>query len=188
MVIPNPAAATTVTAKLVSFDVNGRTNTEVAGTPQNTLSIGSAAGTLDLRKYLPASSDLFTISGGKIIVAASQITETAIASGAISTPKLQANAITSNEIAANAVIAGKIATNAVTATTILAGAVTTAKLDTTEISVGGGGSKPGKFGVYNASGSQIGFIGVESGNEGGWLKTLSVGGTSYAWWRLVSFR
>jgi hypothetical protein len=179
VVIPNPDAATTVTAKLVSFDVNGRTNTEVAGTPQNTLSIGSAAGTLDLRKYLPASSDLFTISGGKIIVAASQITETAIASGAISTPKLQANAITSNEIAANAVIAGKIATNAVTATTILAGSVTTAKLDTTEISVGGGGSKPGKFGVYNASGSQIGFIGVESGNEGAWFKTLSVGGTSY---------
>jgi hypothetical protein len=179
VVIPNPDAATTVTVKLVSFDVNGRTNTEVAGTPQNTLSIGSAAGTLDLRKYLPASSDLFTISGGKIIVAASQITETAIASGAISTPKLQANAITSNEIAANAVIAGKIATNAVTATTILAGSVTTAKLDTTEISVGGGGSKPGKFGVYNASGSQIGFIGVESGNEGAWFKTLSVGGTSY---------
>ena len=57
--------------------------------------------------------------------------------------------------------------------------MTTAKLDTTEISVGGGGSKPGKFGVYNASGSQIGFIGVESGNEGAWFKTLSVGGTSY---------
>ena len=113
-------------------------------------------------------------------MAANQITETAIASGAISTPKLQANAITSNEIAANAVIAGKIATNAVTAGTILAGAVTTAKLDATEISVGGGGSKPGKFGVYNASGSQIGFIGVESGNEGAWFKTLSVGGTSYA--------
>lgn len=184
VVIPNPDAATTVTAKLVSFDVNGRTNTEVAGTPQNTLSIGSAAGTLDLRKYLPASSDLFTISGGKIIVAASQITETAIASGAISTPKLQANAVTANEIAANAVIAGKIATNAVTATTILAGAVTTAKLDTTEISVGGGGSKPGKFGVYNASGSQIGFIGVESGNEGAWFRTLSIGGTSYGTGRI----
>jgi hypothetical protein len=177
--IPNPAAATTVTARLVSFDVNNRTNSEVAGTPQNTLNIGSATGTLDLRKYLPASSDLFAITGGKIVVAANQITETAIASGSISTPKLQANAITSNEIAANAVVAGKIATNAVTATTILANAVTTAKLDATEISVGGGGSKPGKFGVYNASGSQIGFIGVESGNEGGWLKTLSVGGTSY---------
>ena len=179
VVVPSPDSVTSVSARLVSFDVNGRTNTEVAGTPQNTLSIGSAAGTLDLRKYLPASSDLFTISGGKIIVAANQITETAIASGAISTPKLQANAVTANEIAANAVIAGKIATNAVTATTILAGSVTTAKLDATEISVGGGGSKPGKFGVYNASGSQIGFIGVESGNEGAWFKTLSVGGTSY---------
>ena len=180
VVIPSPDSVTSVSAKLVSFDVNGRTNTETGGTPQNTLSIGSAAGTLDLRKYLPASSDLFTISSGKIIVAANQITETAIASGAISTPKLQANAVTANEIAANAVIAGKIATNAVTAGTIAANAVTTAKLDATEISVGGGGSKPGKFGVYNASGSQIGFIGVESGNEGAWFKTLSVGGTSYA--------
>ena len=184
VVIPSPDSVTSVSARLVSFDVNGRTNTETAGTPQNTLSIGSAAGTLDLRKYLPASSDLFTISGGKIIVAANQITETAIASGAISTPKLQANCVTANEIAANAVIAGKIATNAVTATTILAGAVTTAKLDATEISVGGGGSKPGKFGVYNASGSQIGFIGVESGNEGAWFRTLSIGGTSYGTGRI----
>ena len=184
VVIPSPDSVTSVSARLVSFDVNGRTNSETAGTPQNTLSIGSAAGTLDLRKYLPASSDLFTISGGKIIVAANQITETAIASGAISTPKLQANAVTANEIAANAVIAGKIATNAVTATTILAGAVTTAKLDATEISVGGGGSKPGKFGVYNASGSQIGFIGVESGNEGAWFRTLSIGGTSYGTGRI----
>lgn len=113
VVIPNPSTSTTVTAKLVSFDVNGRTNSEVAGTPQNTLSIGSASGTLNGAK-LTASS------------------------------------------------------------------VSTVSLDATEISVGGGGSKPGKFGVYNASGSQIGFIGVESGKEGGWFKTLSVGGTSYA--------
>ena len=42
--------------------------------------------------------------------------------------------------------------------------------------MGGGGSKPGKFGVYNASGQQIGFIGVEGANEGGWFKTLAVGG------------
>lgn len=112
VVIPNPSSVTSVAAKLVSFDVNGRTNSEVAGTPQNTLSIGSASGTLNGAK-LTASS------------------------------------------------------------------VSTVSLDATEISVGGGGSKPGKFGVYNASGSQIGFIGVESGNEGGWFKTLSVGGTSY---------
>jgi hypothetical protein len=244
--IPNPAAATTVTAKLVSFDVNNRTNSEVAGTPQNTLNIGSAAGTLDLRKFLPASTDNFQVNGSflqvkvgtaitidgtgnlrvavsgitdsliatgavtntkidtsavtetkiatdavtspKIIagaittakIAANAVTANEIAAGAIVTAKLAANAVTANEIAANAVIAGKIATNAVTAGTIAANAVTTAKLDATEISVGGGGSKPGKFGVYNASGSQIGFIGVESGNEGGWFKTLSVGGTSFA--------
>lgn len=177
--IPNPATSTTVTAKLVSYDVNGRINTEVGTTPQNTLLIGSATGTLDLTRYLPASTNLFTISGGQIIVAANQITETAIASNSISTPKLQANAITSNEIAAGAVIAGKIFANAVTSLNILAGAVTTAKLDTNEINVGGGGSKPAKFGVYNTSGSQIGFIGVESGNEGAWFRTLSVGGTSY---------
>jgi hypothetical protein len=177
--IPNPSAVTTVTAKLVSFDVNNRTNTEVGATPQNTLSIGSAAGTLDLTRYLPASTNLFTISGGQIIVAANQITETAIASDSISTVKIKANAITANEIAAGAVIAGKIFANAVTATTILAGAVTTAKLDTTEISVGGGGSKPGKFGVYDAGASQIGFIGKEGSDYGGWFKTLSVGGTSF---------
>jgi hypothetical protein len=61
---------------------------------------------------------------------------------------------------------------------IVTGTISSAKLNTTEISVGGGGSKPGKFGVYNASGQQIGFIGVESGYEGGWFKTLGVGGTN----------
>jgi hypothetical protein len=112
-------------------------------------------------------------------IAAAAVTANEIAAGAIIAGKIAANAVTATEIAASAVTAGKIATNAVTATTILAGAVTTAKLDATEISVGGGGSKPGKFGVYNASGSQIGFIGVESGNEGAWFRTLSIGGTSY---------
>ena len=111
--IPNPSAVTTVTAKLVSFDVNNRTNTEVGATPQNTLSIGSASGTLN---------------GAKLVVSS----------------------------------------------------VSTVSLDATEISVGGGGSKPGKFGVYNAAGSQIGFIGVEGSDAGGWFKTLSVGGTSFS--------
>lgn len=180
VVFPNPSSSVTVTAKLVSFDVNGRTNTEQAGTPQGTLAIGSASGTFDLTKYLPTTTDLFAISGGKIIVAANQITETAIAANSISTPKLQANAVTANIIAAGAIVAGKIAANAVAATEIAAGAVTSVKLDATEIKVGGGGSKPGKFGVYNSSGTQIGFIGTESGNEGGWFKTLSVGGSSYA--------
>jgi len=60
---------------------------------------------------------------------------------------------------------------------IVTGTISSAKLNATEISVGGGGSKPGKFGIYNASGQQIGFIGVESSYEGGWFKTLRVGGT-----------
>lgn len=245
VVIPNPAASTTVTAKLVSFDVNGRTNTEVATTPQGNLLIGSAAGTLDLRKFLPASTDNFAINGsllqiktgvamtidasGNLRVSVSGITESLIASGAvntaqlanlaindtkiasdaittpkifagaITTSKIAAAAITANEIAANAIIAGKIAANAISATEIAADAITSSKilagsvtagkiatnaissdkLDATQINVGGGGSKPGKFGVYNASGSQIGFIGVEGSDEGGWFKTLSIGGTSY---------
>lgn len=58
--------------------------------------------------------------------------------------------------------------------------VSTVKLDTTEIQVGGGGSKPGKFGVYNIAGVNIGFIGVSGSDEGGWFKTLGVGGSSFA--------
>lgn len=244
--IPNPTTSTTFTVKLVSFDVNGQTNTETGSTPQGNVLAGSTAGTLDLRKFLPASTDNFTIVGsvlqvktgtaitvdgsGNLRVAVSGITSSLLASGAvdtaalanlavdvtkiadnaISTPKLVAGsvttakvaaaAITANEIAALAVVAGKIAANAitateiaadaVTATKILAGAVTAGKvaanaissdkLDATVINVGGGGSKPGKFGVYNAAGTQIGFIGVESGNEGAWFKTCRIGGSSYA--------
>jgi hypothetical protein len=59
---------------------------------------------------------------------------------------------------------------------IVTGSIASSKLNATEISVGGGGGKPGKFGVYNASGQQIGFIGVEGANQGGWFKTLAVGG------------
>ena len=284
--IPNPSSATTVTAKLVSFDVNNRTNTEVGATPQNTLSIGSATGTLDLRKFLPASTDNFAIVGsflqiktgvamtvdasGNLRVSASGIDASLIASGAVgnaalvngavddlklataavtaakiaanavTSPAIAASAITAGKIAALSIVAGDIATDAITASKILAGSITTVKinagavtateiaagaivagkiaalsivagdiatdaiiaskilagaitagkvaanaissdkLDATEISVGGGGSKPGKFGVYDAGASQIGFIGKEGSDYGGWFKTLSVGGTSFS--------
>ena len=58
------------------------------------------------------------------------------------------------------------------------GTVNSDKLNATEIKVGGGGSKPGKFTVCNASGAEIGFIGVNGATEGGWFKTLGVGGTT----------
>ena len=284
--VPNPTTSTTLTVKLVSFDVNGQTNTETAGTPQGTVLVGSTAGTLDLRKFLPASTDNFAIVGsflqiktgvaitvdasgnlrvavsgidasliaagavgnaalingsvddlklaaaavtaakiaagavtspaiaasavtaGKIAalsivagdIAADAITAAKILAGSITTVKIAAGAVTATEIAALAIVAGKIAANAITATEIatdavtagkiLAGSITTGKvaanaissdkLDATVINVGGGGSKPGKFAVFNAAGSQIGFIGVEGGNEGGWFRTLSIGGTSYS--------
>jgi len=83
------------------------------------------------------------------------------------------------DIATDAIIASKILAGSITTGKIAANAISSDKLDATVINVGGGGSKPGKFGVYNSVGSQIGFIGVESGNEGAWFKALSVGGTSY---------
>jgi hypothetical protein len=62
--------------------------------------------------------------------------------------------------------------------TINIGSVDSSRLNATEIRVGGGGSKPGKFTVFNSSGSEIGFIGVNGATEGGWFKTLGVGGTT----------
>jgi hypothetical protein len=59
---------------------------------------------------------------------------------------------------------------------IVRGTVSSSALNATEVMIGGGGGKPGKLGVYNGVGSQIGFIGTEDGVEGGWLKTLGIGG------------
>lgn len=75
---------------------------------------------------------------------------------------------------------GKFKVWAMDGSLIVTGSVTSAKLNATEISVGGGGSKPGKFGIYNASGTQIGFIGVESSYEGAWFKQFRAGGTGAA--------
>ena len=292
LIVQNPDSSKTLTWKLVSFDVNGRTNSETAGTPQGTVLVGSTAGTLDLRRFLPTSTDNFAIVGsslriktgvavevdgsgnlrvsvngitsslidagavgvsqivdgaitdlklaadavtaakiaagavtspaiaasavtaGKIAalsitagdIAADAITAAKILAGNITTVKIAAGAITANEIAANAIVAGKIAANAVSAVEIAANAITTGKilagnvvaasiatnavssdkLDAISINVGGGGSKPGKFSVFNSFGSQVGFIGVESGFEGGWFKTFRVGGTSASNAKLIA--
>ena len=61
------------------------------------------------------------------------------------------------------------------------GSINSDKLNSTEISVGGGGGKPGKFGVYNGSGVLIGSIGnLDGANYGGWFKVFGAGGTGYA--------
>jgi|GEM_PF-1191933 len=192
------AFAQTYSVYAVSFDVNNRANIPLwSVTPHQDIIVGSAAGQLDLRKFLGASvaatfanvGGVFDISPSgvtEIKINTGAITETKIANNSISTPKIQALAITSDLIAANAVIAGKIAANAVAANEISAGSVSSAKLDATVINVGGGGGKPGKFAVYNASGQQIGFIGVESGYEGAWFKQFRVGGTSAADAKLIA--
>lgn len=61
---------------------------------------------------------------------------------------------------------------------LIVGTVDSNKLNATAIQVGGGGSKPGKFTVHNTSGTEIGFIGVNGATEGGWFKTLGVGGAT----------
>jgi hypothetical protein len=291
-IIPNPDSSRVLTWRLVSFDVNGRTNSETGGTPQGTVIIGSAAGTLDLRKFLPASTDQFTISGGSLrvrtgvalevdtggnlrvsvggisssliasgavgitqlldnavtnlkiaadavtaakiaanavtapaiaasavtagkiaagavvagTIAANAVTAAEILAGSITTVKIAAGAVTANEIAANAIvagkiaanavsaveiaansiIAGKIATNAVAANNIQASAISSDKLDANFINVGGGGGKPGQFRIFNALGSQIGFIGVDGSFNGGWFREFRAGGTSASNARLVA--
>lgn len=165
--VPNPASSVNYTVKLVSYDVNGRSNSET-GAPQGTVLVGAAAGTLDFRKYDPASTLILDIDPGT--------GKTTLTSAAVKNSMIDRLSPTGKLIVVNA----DIATNAILANNIAAGVVSSDKLDATAVNVGGGGSKPGKFAVFNASGSQIGFIGVESGNEGAWFKTMRVGGTSYA--------
>lgn len=57
----------------------------------------------------------------------------------------------------------------------------------TTLKVGGGESpKPGKVGVFNAFDQIIGWIGTDSGYQGGWFKELRVGGSSPASAKLVA--
>lgn len=73
-----------------------------------------------------------------------------------------------------------IKTQGITGTEISDGAITTPKLTTSEINIGGGGSKPIRFRIFNAAGTPIAWIGDDtafSGFDGAWFKRLLVGGT-----------
>lgn len=59
---------------------------------------------------------------------------------------------------------------------IVNGSISSEKLNATEIAVGGGGGKPGRFSVFNALGQWIGFIGVYGSWQGGWMKEFRAGG------------
>jgi hypothetical protein len=64
--------------------------------------------------------------------------------------------------------------------TITAGTVSSAQLNSTQIDVGGGGSKPGKLNVWDGSSNIIAQLGLLStGNYGGWFKVFGAGGSDY---------
>jgi hypothetical protein len=58
---------------------------------------------------------------------------------------------------------------------IVSGTISSAHLHTNGIDVGGGSGMPGQLRVWNAYGQQIGYIGVDGGDDT-WLKALKVGG------------
>ena len=105
-----------------------------------------------------------------------------IAADAVTAGTIAAGAVQVGDLAAGAVTAGTIAANAITADNIQAGVIDSTKLNTTEIKVGGGGSKPGKINVYDSSGTilvaQIGAL--DGGQYGGAFKVFAAAGTGYA--------
>jgi hypothetical protein len=108
------------------------------------------------------------VTAGTIAAAAIRAEDAAFAAAAIQSADI-------NELHGNKIIA-----NTITGDRIIAGSISSDKLNATEIRVGGGGGKPGKFGVYGASGTQIGFIGVEGAYDGLWSSRARFGGTGPA--------
>jgi hypothetical protein len=118
-----------------------------------------------------ASAIQGTISAGQITsIDAGQIT------GYISSGQI--GSINAATITIGLIQDGQIGT--ISGSKLVVGSVSTDKLSTTSIDVGGGGSKPGKINVYNAS-TIIGEIGLLTGGVyGGWFKVFGAGGTGYA--------
>lgn len=184
---PAPAVQTAKVRALSFSDPAGTTdptddgvNSYVSGlTPETTVSIGTNGGTVnaansfnfdtsdfhvdpttgawaiknvDFTKSINFDTSMFSLVSGDFAIVAGGIGSTQIANDAITTPK------------------------------ILSGSVTTAKLTTSEINVGNGGSSmPIRFRVYDASNNPIGWIGDDTFNTGyvgAWFKRLLVGGTA----------
>jgi phage-related protein len=71
-----------------------------------------------------------------------------------------------------------IATSGIGQTKIQAGAIDTLRLTTGNLDVGGGGSKPSQFRVFDFFNSMIGWIGQDGGFVGGWFKQIYIGGAN----------
>jgi hypothetical protein len=148
--IPNPTTSTTYTVKLVSFDVNGKSNTETGGTPQDTVLAGSTAGTMNWAKFDPLTVEgtEFEVVSGKVQMKGLNFTKAIVGTFLGSEFEVSAGAFKIKELAAD-------------------------KITTGILSVGGGGGKVSKFAVFNNGGSAIGWIGddtASSGYDGAWFK------------------
>jgi len=207
---PVQSTPSTLDIYAVSFDVNNNDNTIVPGTTPRVTGIspslqtaGSLIGTRLKASTLDAT--LSTSVGGKLGVPDSALAIAKFASTirpitlATSDPSLpdahypagtyyfNTTSHTLKKVAASGstwelgVNGGTdIIANTITGGQIVAGSISTTELNTTEIKVGGGGSKPGQFGVYDGSNVLIGWIGTNGGNVGAWFKTCRVGGSGYS--------
>jgi hypothetical protein len=71
-----------------------------------------------------------------------------------------------------------IANSGIGQSKIQAGSIDTLRLTTGNLDVGGGGSKPSQFRVFDFFNSMIGWIGQDGGFVGGWFKQVYIGGAN----------
>lgn len=192
----------------LAFDVSGQSNKLVPGVTQeiaNLQPVPQTSGSIKAHRMDPGTLDAtIGIVGGKLGVPDAALVISKFASGIRPVALMTTDATlpsssypagtygfnTTSRIlkrvnsAGNAwelgVSGADIMVNSIVAGTVQSGSISTTDLNTTEIKVGGGGSKPGQFGVYNASNTLIGWVGTNGGNEGAWFKTISIGGTGYS--------
>lgn len=153
---------------LVSFDVNNKANTLVAGVTPLVINTTIA----------PQTSG--KVNGGRID-SATLAHNLAVNSGLLG---VAPPGLLTDLTGAYALGTTNISDNAVTTPKLIAGAVTTPKLQTTEITIGWGGtSMPVRFRMYGNTGLPVAWIGddtANSGKVGGWFKSLWAGGTGPA--------
>ncbi len=65
--IPNPVGNVTYTVKLVSYDVNNRSNTETGGTPQTTVPVGNVSGSFTTGVVNGAIGNFININASNIV-------------------------------------------------------------------------------------------------------------------------
>lgn len=188
-------AAKTITGLIVAAQIQDITAGQITGAIQanqiSTVNASSVQGSLSASQIgtVNASAIVGSIQSSQIAaIAADKITGTITAGqiGSINANQI-ATAIQGSQIAAikaSTITIGLIGSGqigSVDAGTITVGKINSDQLNSTEIMVGGGGSKPGKLTVRDGSNSTIAELGTLTGGSfGGWFKVFGAGGTGYS--------